>query len=64
VPILIATAWFMRGLAWYWTPVVAIPVALLVAALFAQFVEGPSHRLSQRVGRAVERRLGADSEHG
>jgi peptidoglycan/LPS O-acetylase OafA/YrhL len=56
VPILIATAWFLHGIAWYWTPVVAVPVAVLVAVLFARFVEGPSHRLSQRVGRAVARR--------
>jgi peptidoglycan/LPS O-acetylase OafA/YrhL len=64
VPILIATAWFLRGLAWYWTPVVAIPAALLIAALFTRFVEGPSHRLSQRVGRAVARRLGPGSDQG
>jgi len=64
VPILIATAWFMRSLAWYWTPVVAIPAALLIAALFERFVEGPSHRLSQRVGRAVARRAGPAAGQG
>jgi peptidoglycan/LPS O-acetylase OafA/YrhL len=57
VPILIATAWFLRGIAWYWTPVVAIPIALLVATLFTRFIERPSHRLSQWIGRTVARRL-------
>jgi len=59
LPILIAVGWFLRAIPWYWTPVVTIPLAVLAAALFARFVEGPSHRLSQRVGRAVTRRLGA-----
>ncbi|MDC7120986.1 acyltransferase [Cellulomonas fimi] len=38
------------------TAAVAVPVSLACAALFYVVVERPSHRLSQRAGRAVARR--------
>jgi peptidoglycan/LPS O-acetylase OafA/YrhL len=37
------------GMAW-WTPVIAIPLALVVAVLFFRFVEAPAHRLAKQVG--------------
>jgi peptidoglycan/LPS O-acetylase OafA/YrhL len=37
------------GKAW-WTPVIAIPLALVVAVLFFRFVEAPAHRLAKQVG--------------
>jgi peptidoglycan/LPS O-acetylase OafA/YrhL len=38
---------------------VAIPLSLVVAELFARFVEGPAHRLSKRVGSGVSARIAA-----
>ncbi|MDQ1556592.1 MAG: hypothetical protein QOI02_1594 [Actinomycetota bacterium] len=35
------------------TLVIGVPLALLASDLFYRFVEGPSHRLAQRVGRRV-----------
>jgi peptidoglycan/LPS O-acetylase OafA/YrhL len=53
VPIIIACAnIFGRG-NWPLTVAVAVPVSLVVAELFARFVEQPAHRLSKRVGSAV-----------
>lgn len=57
VPILVASSSLLRGVPWYWSALAGIPVAVLVAVLFARFVEGPSHRLSQRIGRAVDARF-------
>jgi peptidoglycan/LPS O-acetylase OafA/YrhL len=73
VPIILAAAnIFGRG-HWLMTIAVAIPVSLVVAELFARFVEQPAHRLSKRVGSAVSARLnripdvaaaGDSSDHG
>jgi peptidoglycan/LPS O-acetylase OafA/YrhL len=57
VPILVATSSLLRGLPWYWAAIVGIPIAVGVAVLFDRFVERPSHRLSQRVGRTVDARF-------
>lgn len=40
----------------WWTPVIAIPLSLAVAALFFRFVEAPAHALAKRVARTVEDR--------
>ena len=57
VPIILAAAnIFGRG-HWLETIAVAIPVSLVVAELFARFVEQPAHHLSKRVGSAVSARL-------
>ena len=57
VPIIIACAnIFGRG-NWPLTVAVAIPASLVVAELFARFVEQPAHRLSKRVGAAVSSRM-------
>jgi peptidoglycan/LPS O-acetylase OafA/YrhL len=59
VPIILACAnLFGRG-NWGLTVAVAIPVSLVVAELFARFVEQPAHRLSKRVGSAVSSRIKA-----
>lgn len=59
VPIIIAVAnIFGRG-HWVETVAVAIPSSLIVAELFARFVEQPAHRLSKRVGSAVSARVRA-----
>lgn len=42
-------------LAWL-TPVISIPIALAVAVGFFRFVEAPTHRLSQRIRRALRAR--------
>ncbi|GCE76782.1 acyltransferase family protein [Cellulomonas biazotea] len=41
------------------TVAIAVPLSLLLSALFYRVVEAPSHRLSQRAGRAVRRRVEA-----
>jgi peptidoglycan/LPS O-acetylase OafA/YrhL len=41
-----------------WAMVTAVMVAVLVAMLFAKFVEKPSHLLSKRVGALVSTRIG------
>jgi peptidoglycan/LPS O-acetylase OafA/YrhL len=64
VPILVATSSVMRGLPWYWSPVVGIPISIAVAVVFARFVEGPSHRLSQRIGRAIDARFPVSTASG
>jgi peptidoglycan/LPS O-acetylase OafA/YrhL len=56
VPILLAFA-DVFGHDWLLTIAVAIPVSLVVAELFARFVEQPAHRLSKRVGAAVSARV-------
>jgi peptidoglycan/LPS O-acetylase OafA/YrhL len=56
VPILLAFA-DVFGHDWLLTIAVAIPVSLVVAELFAPFVEQPAHRLSKRVGAAVSARV-------
>ncbi len=64
MPILVAASWVLRGLPGYWTPIVGIPVSILVAVLFYRLIEAPSHRLSQRVGRAVDARFPSTASTG
>ncbi len=56
-PIVVTTAFALNGTH---NPalvlVIALPVSLLAADVFYRLVEGPSHRLSQRVGRAIAQR--------
>jgi peptidoglycan/LPS O-acetylase OafA/YrhL len=40
------------------TMLVAIPVAVVVAGLFARLVELPAHRLAKRVARTITARRG------
>lgn len=56
VPIILAFA-AVFGHNWGLTVGVAIPVSLVVAELFARFVEQPAHLLSKRVGSAVSARV-------
>ena len=57
VPIILAFANVFGAGNWPLTVAVAIPVSLVVAELFARFVEQPAHRLSKRVGSAVSARV-------
>ena len=57
VPIIIAVANLLPPGEWLWTAAIAIPVSLVVAELFTRFVDGPSHRLSRRVGDAISQRV-------
>jgi peptidoglycan/LPS O-acetylase OafA/YrhL len=57
VPIIIGCANIFGPGNWLPTIAVAIPISLIVAELFARFVEAPAHRLSKRVGSAVSARV-------
>ena len=57
VPIIIAVANLLPPGEWLWTAAIAIPLSLVVAELFTRFVDGPSHRLSRRVGDAISQRV-------
>lgn len=48
-PIVIAVNALLPLRLTWWTPVIAIPLAILVGALFFAVVEAPAHRLSKRV---------------
>ncbi|MDZ4044148.1 MAG: acyltransferase [Rhodoglobus sp.] len=55
VPVLLAIAFAVGADQRWWTVVLAVPAALLVAWGFARVVEVPAHRLSRRVGTLVRR---------
>jgi peptidoglycan/LPS O-acetylase OafA/YrhL len=57
VPIIVSSSTWLHGLPWWAGPALGIPLAFVVAVLFQRFVEGPAHRLSQRVGRGIQRRF-------
>lgn len=59
VPIIIASANLFGAQHRLLALAVAIPVSLVVAELFARFVESPAHQLAQRVGRGVSARVSA-----
>lgn len=63
VPIIIAAANLFGAEHRLIAILVAIPVSLIVAELFARLVEAPAHRLSQRVGRSVSAKI-ADLQAG
>ena len=50
-PIVVSTALLLGPAHTRWTPLISVPIALVASAAFYAFVEGPSHRLSQRIGR-------------
>jgi len=52
VPILIATGNVLAALPWPAVLVIGVVIAFGVGELFSRFIERPSHRLSQRIGRA------------
>lgn len=62
VPILVGVGALVGPERWWLTALLAVPTALVVAELFARFVEQPSHRLSKRVGSAAARLLTARRE--
>jgi peptidoglycan/LPS O-acetylase OafA/YrhL len=51
LPILVAFVYLFGDRNWGLVALVGIPVSLAAAYLFFRFVEAPSHRLAQRVGR-------------
>ncbi|HEX4443057.1 MAG TPA: acyltransferase [Galbitalea sp.] len=55
LPILIALVYLLGDNNWALVGVIGIPVDLGVAYLFFRFVEAPSHRLAQQVGRLATR---------
>ncbi len=57
VPIIIASANLFGADHRLLALAVSVPVSLVVAELFARFVEAPAHRLSKRVGRGVSARV-------
>jgi len=60
VPIALAAIHLLGAGNWKWAALTTIVVAVLVAMIFAKFVEKPSHLLSKRVGTLVSTRLGTE----
>ena len=58
VPIALAAIHLLGADNRKWAMVATVVVAVLVAVLFAKFVEKPSHLLSKRVGALVSTRIG------
>jgi peptidoglycan/LPS O-acetylase OafA/YrhL len=55
-PITVSVAYLLPTSVPWLTPIVAIPVAVVVAGLFARLVELPAHRLAKRVARSITTR--------
>jgi len=58
VPIALAAIHLLGADNRKWAMVATVVVAVLVAVVFAKFVEKPSHLLSKRVGALVSTRIG------
>ena len=54
VPLLASVAFLVGQSAWPLAAVLAVPLSVLVAWLYARVVEQPAHHLARRVGRLVE----------
>lgn len=57
-PITVSVAYLLPTSMPWLTPVIAIPIAVVVAGLFARLVELPAHRLAKRVARSITTRRG------
>ncbi|ROS63801.1 peptidoglycan/LPS O-acetylase OafA/YrhL [Curtobacterium sp. PhB172] len=57
-PITVSVALLLPTSVPWLTPIIAIPVAVVVAGLFARLVELPAHRLAKRVAKTITVRRG------